>query len=163
MKDHLLYSCEHIILRKVISDIKKFLLTTISTDPANPSPYTMLLVQKSNETDFGALGKYIKTPDGLSWNNLENYGKHEYELVTVLDIVENKLIIYGENIGEDEIRDFNSSKLINGFHERRFHFLPKPGHKLLIRKHASLGGKDYDIIHNITFAKRKWIVDQHFI
>lgn len=168
MKKQLLYSCEHIVLGiKHYSTINTMIITTISTDAKIVSPYLEVPVKLSEEVCFGSLGKYIKTPEGFSWQNLKNYGKHKYEIVEVIDIAGTDLIIYGENIGEDTIHNFKSrAKVIEKKSERPescYYFYPQPEHKLLVKKSTALGVAKYEVVHNITFAKRKYLIDQHVI
>lgn len=95
--------------------------------------------------------------------NVCNYQDHDYDIVTVLGIMDNigirntkKLFIYGKKIGEQVISDDRS------FYRNSTSWGIKPNDELLLKISKNDGKKYYEIIHNITHAQKKYEIEQRF-
>ena len=96
--------------------------------------------------------------------NVYNYQDHNYDIATVLGIMDNigilddkKLFIYGKKIGEQVIS-------ARSFYRNSTSWGIKPNDELLIRKikNPDTVKESYEIIHNITHAQKKYEIEQHF-
>ena len=135
-------------------------LEVISTNPKNKLPY-LKAVKVNNDgasdgiyADFGAFGKFVENKGKLFWKGEKAYNEHPYEIAIVLgnSFAGNRVLVYGENIGEE------FAQVPAYYHEGSgciINPVPNVEHKLLIEKPS------YKIIHNITMAEKKYYLNQH--
>ena len=121
---------------------------SINNNTKMPYQKTSLDINNSKDLRFGDLFEIVN--DKLILNH--KYNEHRYDVVVVLDTdkVNQKLLVFGNKIGQQII----DKKLNTGYD---FTFCER-GDKLLIEKHGF--GGDYQIVHNITQAKMKYDMKQ---
>ena len=119
---------------------------SINNNAEMPYEKTSLFANKHKEIHFGDLFEIVNDTFITNYN----YKDHEYDLAVVLgeDKTNQKLLVFGNKIGEQIIDKKNNPNHNYTFHQR--------GDKLLLKN----TDKGYQIIHNLTQAKLKYNMKQ---
>ena len=135
-------------------------IVTISTNSYDSMPFQRTIINEEYNMKIGDVGK-LQYKDG-KWTPISNYAGHTFELANVMGMNSGSLFVYGEKIGEKEVKK-SSLQILPMVLANRVENI-QPGHELLLSytdPHSSYN-HGIQLIHNISIAEEKYALSRRY-